>query len=66
MTVMGPGPLGRWLRTYGAVTGADGWEFVTNDRLRVGREWVGAGAADVLEGTAAAELKVRRLGVRTA
>ena len=58
VTVIGPGPLGRWLKTYGALTGVGGWDFVSNDRLRAGKEWVGCGAAEVLRGTAAAGLRV--------
>ena len=62
LTVIGPGRLRRWLKTWASVGGEGEWEFVSGDRIRAGREWVTGPGAGALEGTAAEMLGVRRAG----
>uniref|UniRef100_A0A6U2E235 ribonuclease Z n=1 Tax=Hemiselmis andersenii TaxID=464988 RepID=A0A6U2E235_HEMAN len=57
LTVVGPPPLSKWLRTYASFDQAQ-YDLVHNARLFPSNEWVGAGCREVLKGLLAEGLGV--------
>lgn len=57
LTIIGPPPLSKWLKTYASFDSVL-YELVHNSRFHPGKEWVGAGPREVLKGLLADDLQV--------